>query len=184
MASATVLVVEDEVELADLYVEWLSDAYEVRTAYTAEDGRALLGEEIDVALVDRRLPDDPGDTLVDAIDEMGLDCRVAMVTAVDPDFDILDLGFDDYVVKPVSRDDLHELVEGLLSRSQYSEDVRRYYSLVSKQVALSSGKPEEELAENDEYQALLEEMNALETQLSDRLDDLDEQDFTALFHEL
>lgn len=184
MDPATVLVVEDEVDLADLYAEWLKGEYEVRTAYTAEDGRDLLGEDIDVALVDRRLPDDPGDTLVDAINEMGLDTRVAMVTAVDPDFDILDLGFDDYVVKPVTRDDLHELVDGLLTRSEYSEDVRRYYSLVSKQVALSSGKPEEELAGNDEYQALVEEMNALEAELSDRLDDLDDEDFTALFHEL
>jgi hypothetical protein len=26
-----------------------------------------------------------------------------MVTAIDPDFDIIELGFDDYVTKPVSK---------------------------------------------------------------------------------
>ena len=184
MAPPTVLVVEDEVDLADLYAEWLSDEFEVKTAYTAADGRELLDDSTDVALVDRRLPDAPGDELVDAIRDRELDCRVAMVTAVDPDFDILDLGFDDYVVKPVTREDLHQLVERLLTRTMYSADVRRYYSLVSKRVALSSGKSEAELQTNDSYYELVEEIEELESELSGRLDDLDEDDYTALFHDL
>jgi CheY-like chemotaxis protein len=34
------------------------------------------------------------------------DGQVAMVTAVEPDFDIIEMGFDDYLQKPVSADDL------------------------------------------------------------------------------
>lgn len=35
-----------------------------------------------------------------------------MVTAVKPDFDIIDMGFDNYLVKPVSKDNLYTTVEG------------------------------------------------------------------------
>ncbi|MFB6198163.1 MAG: hypothetical protein ABEI52_07845 [Halobacteriaceae archaeon] len=37
-ASSTVLIVEDEQGLADLYSEWLASKYDVRTAYDGQVG--------------------------------------------------------------------------------------------------------------------------------------------------
>lgn len=184
MAKSTVLVVEDQERLADLYETWLAAEYEVRTANTAAEAEELLDDDIEVALLDRRLPDGSGDDVLAMIREAGLDARVAMVTAVDPDFDILDMGFDDYVVKPVTESDLFEIVEGLLERDRYSGELQRYYALASKRATLESEKSADELDASQEYDELLEELTGLQDGLNDQAAELDEADYEALFREL
>ena len=46
--SATVLVVEDEVELADSYAEVINDAYTVHTTTTSAEGLEKADEDVDV----------------------------------------------------------------------------------------------------------------------------------------
>ena len=109
-----VLIVEDERELADLYGEWLEMAgCSVRTAY---DGRAAieyLDSEVDVVLLDRRLPEIRGKQVLERIRDSERDCSVAMVTAVEPEVDIVEMGFDEYIVKPVEQAELTDLVDEL-----------------------------------------------------------------------
>ena len=181
---ATVLVVEDERELADLFADWLADSYDVRTAYSAADALDELDEDVDVVLLDRRLPERSGDDVLDTIRERGLDCQVAMVTAVDPDFDTLELGFDSYVVKPVERDELEALVKQLLARSLYNEEVQRYFALASKRATIETTKTDAELAGDDRYQQLCEDIDELRAELDQRVADLDDEDFLAVFHDL
>jgi DNA-binding response OmpR family regulator len=182
--TATVLVVEDERELADLFTDWLSDSYDVRTAYSATDALEKLDEEVDVVLLDRRLPERSGDELIEVVEEQNYDCLVAMVTAVDPDFDMLELGFDAYVVKPVERPELEALVNRLLARSLYSEEVQRYFSLASKRATLETSKTDQELAENDRYEALCAELDEMREELDQLVSRLDEDDFLAVLHDL
>ncbi|MFB6071097.1 MAG: HalX domain-containing protein [Halanaeroarchaeum sp.] len=179
----TVLVVEDERDLADLYADWLRDAFDVRTAYTAGDAMDEMDETVDVVLLDRRLPETSGDELLERFREGGYDCSVAMVTAVDPDFDIIELGFDDYVVKPIDREGLHGVVDRLLTRSLYNDEVQRYFSLVSKRSTLEATKTPEALSSNDDYQALLDEIDEIETDLDEIVDRLTDDDFRALVQE-
>ena len=180
----TVLVVEDERDLADLYADWLGEAYDVRTAYTAEEAMAELSQAVDVVLLDRRLPETSGDDVLDRIVAMDYRCSVAMVTAVDPDFDIIDLGFDDYVVKPIDRETLQDLVARLLTRSLYNEEVRRYFALVSTRASLESTKSPEELDANDRYQDLLADIGDTESSLDDIVSRFTDEDFLALVHAL
>jgi DNA-binding response OmpR family regulator len=161
-----VLVVEDERDLADLYATWLEDDYRVRTAYGGEEAIEALDDEIEAILLDRRMPDLPGDEVLATVRERGIDCRVAMVTAVEPDFDIVEMGFDDYLVKPVSKEDLKETVSNLLLRNEYADGVQELFSLASKKALLESEKGPTELEHNEEYQEL-------EARLSELRDDLD-----------
>ena len=94
-----VVVVDDEPDLAELYTAWLGDSYDVRTAYGGEEAVELINADADVALVDRLMPEKSGDEVLSTVREQGYDCRVAMVTAVEPDFDIIEMGFDAYLVK-------------------------------------------------------------------------------------
>jgi len=181
---ATVLVVEDERELADLFADWLVDSYDVRTAYGVETALDELDDEVDVVLLDRRLPERSGDDVLDAIRERGLDCQVAMVTAVDPDFDTLELGFDTYVVKPIERDELEALVRQLLARSLYNDEVQRYFALASKRATIETTKTDAELADDDRYRRLCEDISDLRSKLDQRVADLDDEDFLAVFHDL
>jgi len=87
------------------------------------------------------------------------------VTAVDPDFDIVDMGFDDYITKPTTRDELRRTVEGLLSLNRHATDVREYHSLLVKAAALRDGKSSYELDENAAYADLESRISALEASI-------------------
>ncbi|MFB6198617.1 MAG: response regulator transcription factor, partial [Halobacteriaceae archaeon] len=86
---ATVLVVEDERNLADLFGTWLEGEYDVRVSYTGEDALEEFDDGVDVVLLDRRMPDISGDEILKEINQSVHECQVAMVTGVDPDFDIV-----------------------------------------------------------------------------------------------
>lgn len=180
-----VLVVEDETDIAETYRLWLEDRYDVRIAENGEEGLNNLDEAVDVVLLDRMMPGLSGDELLDEIRAEGLDCRVAMVTAVDPDFDILEMGFDAYLSKPVKSDQLRATVENLLERSEYDSLLQEYYSLVEKQATLEATKPESELAESEEYEQLRDRIGHLNSQLSDTLGGIeDDDDFIATIRSL
>ncbi len=180
----TVLVVEDEPDLADLYAAWLGDDYRVRTAYGGNEALEQIDADVDAILLDRRMPGLSGDEVLMEIRERGIDCRVAMVTAVEPDFDILEMGFDDYLVKPVTKEALRETVEGLLRRGGYDAGVQELFALTSKRAVLEAEKNASELAENAEYQELTERIEELRESLDQTMSEVDEHDeFEKLFQE-
>ncbi len=172
----TVLVVEDEQHLADLYTEYLSERYEVRTAYSGREAIEMLADDLDVVLLDRRMPVVSGNEVLAAIEEGGYECRIAMVTAVDPDFDIIDLGVDDYLVKPVSQNALLDVVDRLLTITEYSERLQELTSKKLKRNVLQVEKPESELHESERYADLEAEITRLEQTLDDLSEDLSEED--------
>ncbi|MFC7175602.1 response regulator [Halosegnis marinus] len=181
---ATVLIVEDEEGLLDVYARWLGDRYEVRTATTAEGALDALDDSVDVVLLDRLMPDTSGTEVLDEIRARTADCRVAMVTAVEPDFDIIDMGFDDYLTKPVKREHLHETVRRLLARDDVAEMARRLFALATKRSVLQSSKRTEELEESEEYAELQTEMRRLRRRLDESLDQLGSGEMVSLVREL
>ncbi|MFC6988483.1 HalX domain-containing protein [Haloplanus sp. GCM10025708] len=179
-----VLVVEDEPDLADLYATWLSDTYRVRVADGGEAALDALDDEVDVVLLDRRMPDLSGDEVLEAVRVRGFDCSVAMVTAADPDFDVLAMGFDDYVVKPVSRETLVQTVSNLLLREEYDDGVQELFALASKKALLETEKSPAALEAHDEYQELATDLERLRENLDDTLFQLGEQDdLSALYRD-
>ncbi len=168
----TVLVVEDEDHLAELYTEYLDEEYEVRTAYGGAEALEMLASDLDVVLLDRRMPIVSGNEVLAEIQERGLQCRVAMVTAVDPDFDIIDMGCDDYVVKPVTRDRLREVVDRLLKLSEYTDRKRELTAKKLKRNVLQVEKTESELADSDTFQRLQREIAEMEETIQGIADDL------------
>jgi len=171
-----VLIVEDESDLADLYSAWLGDHCAVRTAYDGDEAVDALDDTIDVVLLDRRMPGLSGDEVLDAITERGIDCKVAMVTAVEPDFDIVEMGFDDYLVKPVSREDLVETVERLRLRSEYDDRIQQFFALASKKALLDAEKTEPELRASEEYARLVDRLAVIREESDEALLQLDESD--------
>jgi len=151
---AEVLVVDDEARLADLFAAWLQTDWVVETAYDGEEALEKMADSVEVVLLDRRMPGLSGDEVLEQIRDQGYDSRVVMVTAVDPDFDIIEMGFDDYLVKPVSKDELVDMVDDVADRSDYESDIQEYYALVSKKALLESEKADRELTNNEEYQDL------------------------------
>ncbi|ELY99049.1 response regulator receiver protein [Natrialba chahannaoensis JCM 10990] len=150
----TVLIVEDEPDLANLYTVWLGDEYDTRMASNGSEALELIDESVDVVLLDRRMPELSGDTVLETISERELDCSIAMVTAVEPDFDIVSMGFDDYLVKPVSKDELLQAVERLEVRATYDEELQELFTLAEKKALLDTEKTPEQLADSEAYERL------------------------------
>lgn len=180
-APPTVLVVEDERDLADMYVEWLEADYDVRVAYEGEGAIEVVDEDVDVVLLDRLMPGLSGDEVLAEIESAGYDPWVAMITAVEPDFDVLAMGFDDYLVKPVFAEDVRSTVGNLLSRSDYDERLQRYFALVSKRAALEEYRSTDELESNEEYVELTEEIDSLRADLDEMMAEFDDAEFEAVF---
>jgi len=164
---AEVLVVDDEARLADLFAAWLQTDWVVETAYDGEEALEKMADSVEVVLLDRRMPGLSGDEVLEQIRDQGYDSRVVMVTAVDPDFDIIEMGFDDYLVKPVSKDELVDMVDDVADRSDYESDIQEYYALVSKKALLESEKADRELTNNEEYQDLTDRVAELEQRVDE-----------------
>ncbi|PSQ63085.1 MAG: DNA-binding protein [Halobacteriales archaeon SW_8_66_22] len=180
-----VLIVEDEPDVAETYRLWLEDTYTVRVAGNGEVGIDALDESVAVVLLDRMMPGLSGGEVLEQIREQGLDCRVAMVTAVEPDFDILEMGFDAYLSKPVKSDQIRDTVENLLERSEYDSLLQEYYSLVEKQATLEATKTSVELEDSDEYDDLTARIDDLRDELSEMLGGIkDDDDFIVTVREL
>jgi predicted DNA binding protein/DNA-binding response OmpR family regulator len=153
-----VLVVDDDEDLAETCEYWLeAGQYQVRIANSGEEALDAVDEDVDIVLLDRRMPTLSGDEVLEAFRERGLDMPVAMMTAVAPDTDIVDMPFDDYLVKPVSQDDILDAVDEMLARSDFETDVRDYFAMSSTEAALSAREPEE-LRDTEELEGLREEI--------------------------
>ncbi len=178
----TILVVDDEQDIADLYTTWLRMDHEVRKAYGGEEALEKADGDVDIVFLDRQMPDYTGDEVLEKIRERGLDCRVVMVTAVDPDFDIVSMEFDDYLTKPVMRDDLNEAVESMRQRNEYNETLQEYYALTSKKATLEAEKTPSELQDSEEYQEMVARVAELEEKADPATAGLDD-DYDSLFKE-
>jgi DNA-binding response OmpR family regulator len=183
--SPVVLVVEDDPDVSETYELWLGDEYDVRVAESGSRALELVDDAVDVVLLDRMMPRMSGDEVLETVRERGLDCRVAMVTAVDADFDIVTMGFDEYVQKPMTKAELHRTVEELLDRSEYSETIREYQALLAKREALREERSDEELRESERFAELQRRIDRTRERLdagSDRL--VDDAAFVDLLRDL
>lgn len=149
----TVLIVEDEPELRELLTTFVRPKYKVKTAETGEVALELV-DSADVMLLDRRLPGMMGTAVLELIRESGNDIPVAMLTAVDPSFDILEMNFDDYLTKPIGQQELLTLIEGLVRRVDVEDVFREYLAIASKLRTIESEMSMVELERNAAYGAL------------------------------
>lgn len=184
MTNDTVMIVDDDPGILDTYSAWLSDEYDIVTASDGEEALDRIDDEVSVVLLDRRMPGMSGREVLDEIRDAGYGARVAIVTAVEPDFEVIDMGFDAYLVKPVTKGELTGTVEDLLQRVEYGELVLDYQSLVSKKVLIEQKKSEKELADSDEYAELLDRLEDVESRVDELSRKMSTDDFKAVVRDI
>ena len=116
-----VLVVEDNASLLESIKQILEVEYEVDTADNGEDGLYLAQQSIyDIVLLDVMLPGMDGFEIIRQMRNAKIDTSVLFLTAKDSLEDRvkgLELGGDDYLVKPFQAAELKARVRALLRRS-------------------------------------------------------------------
>lgn len=178
---AEVLVVDDEERVVQAFDLWLSDEFEITTATGGNEALEAMHDGIDVVLLDRHMPDMSGDDVLREIRDTGYDCRVGMVTAVAPDFDIVDMPFDHYVSKPVDEPALRETVRQLVSLGEYDEQMNELYVLSQKIATLEAEKTASQLRDHDEYESLVDRRDTLQEQSQELIAEMDTADIQDLF---
>ena len=165
------LMVDDEKEVADAYALRLRDVGTVAVAYSGAEAleyvEAADEPTPDVVLLDRHMPGLSGDEVLSDIREQSTQTRVVMVTAIDPELDILDLPFDDYLCKPVDRADVHTVVEQQCEILAY-QLLGEYFEAASKREVLRAELHPDEMASHDR----LADVEGTVTRLRDRIERL------------
>jgi DNA-binding response OmpR family regulator len=124
-----VLVVEDERKLAQVLSSALeAEHYQVVVAATGEDGFFRANAEaFDVVILDLMLPGRSGLEILQTLRQRRIETPVLILTARDGIDDRvlgLDLGADDYLVKPFALPELLARIRALLRRGRPSEVLR------------------------------------------------------------
>jgi DNA-binding response OmpR family regulator len=124
-----ILVVEDERKLAQILTSALqAEHYDVVTAPTGEDGFFRANAEVfDLVVLDLMLPGRSGLEILQTLRQRHIDTPVLILTARDGVDDRvlgLDLGADDYLVKPFALPELLARIRALLRRGRPSEVFR------------------------------------------------------------
>ena len=127
--STRVLVVEDEKKVAQAICEGLDDeGYDVVIEHTGDAALSRInGEPFEVVLLDLTLPGVDGLELLAALRRLGGDTRVLILTARDAVEDRivgLELGADDYLVKPFAFAELLARIRAVLRRGRPSDPPR------------------------------------------------------------
>jgi two-component system copper resistance phosphate regulon response regulator CusR len=130
MLSVRILIVEDERKLAQVLASALqAEHYDVVVAPTGEDGFFRANAEaFDLVLLDLMLPGRNGLDILEALRRRQVQIPVLILTARDGIDDRvlgLDLGADDYLVKPFALPELLARIRALLRRGRATEVVTR-----------------------------------------------------------
>ena len=124
-----VLVVEDERKLAQIVASALqAEHYDVMVAATGEDGFFRANAEVfDLVVLDLMLPGRSGLEILQTLRQWHIETPVLILTARDGVDDRvlgLDLGADDYLVKPFALPELLARIRALLRRGRPSDVLR------------------------------------------------------------
>jgi len=168
------LVVDDEREVADAYALRLRGCCSVETVYDGESALSTTEKsDIDVVLLDRHMPGMSGDEVLQELDDRDFTGAVIMVTAIDPGFDVLDMPFDDYLCKPIEREDVRTTVDQQCEILGY-ETLGEFFSLESTCRVIEAELPAEKLAEHETYQEKRERADRLKQRVRRLLTDATE----------
>lgn len=168
--SLSVLVVDDDPEIRELYARLLSGDYDVTTAADGRTAMERLSAAIDVVFLDRRLPGPSGLDVAAVIDRSEYDPSVAMVSHQRADLDLAAVPIDRYLQKPVGRADLTNVLQTVRARRRYRDAIDELFGLAADLAEAQAGRTPEELAGDDQYQRLRRQLETAKEQVDLALD--------------
>lgn len=164
----TVFIIDDEEEMVVLLEDCLNDHYAVKSDTDAVRALQRIDDSVDVVLLDRKMPKMSGDELLGILREKGLDVQIAMVTGVKPSGEVMEMPFDDYLVKPVEEPEVLGLVDTLMTRKQYHRASQRFFRNISKIRALEQANR----TDTEEYNQLVEQTAGLRGEIDEILSEI------------
>jgi len=159
--SPLVLVVDDDPAWEKLIDTWLSDDYRIRTAADGTEALDVYTSDVDLILLDRQMAGPGGYEVLETLRRRDVSCPVVMMTGIEPELDVVDIPFDEYLNKPITESEVREVVDNLLTLTEYDTQLRDLYTVVAKISTLESQYDGDELRDDDRYHSLLERRDRL-----------------------
>ena len=126
ISKGKILIVDDEPIVRDSIKAWVADAgYEAMTAETGEEALAMIErEDFGVMIVDIRLPGKTGIAVLREVKAVKPGIKSIVITAYPSAAlaaEAVKLGAVDYLVKPISPDELERLIQEALRESDLTD---------------------------------------------------------------
>ncbi len=130
-----ILVIDDDPKITTMLARGLGlEGYEVDTANNGDTGlKKIMSSSPDLVILDLMMPGVDGWEVCRRVRSQGLGVPILMLTARDEVKDRvhgLEIGADDYLVKPFAFEELLARVKALLRRSQQEPKVLRFSDLI------------------------------------------------------
>ena len=142
MPKATILVVDDEALIRWSLAERLkAEGYDVLEAETGRAALDKLPEGVDLILLDYRLPDTDGVTVLRKAKEFDQDILVILLTAyasVETAVEAMKLGAYHFANKPFNLDEVSATVERALETTRLRREVRQFRTNAARPYSLQS----------------------------------------------
>jgi two-component system, NtrC family, response regulator AtoC len=140
MSNATILVVDDEALIRWSLKERLtSEGYTVLEAETGHAALEKLDEGVDLVLLDYRLPDTDGVSVLRKIKQTDQDIPVILLTAfasVNTAVEAMKIGAYHFANKPFNLDEVAAMVERALEATHLRREVRQYRTTAARPYSL------------------------------------------------
>ncbi|MFC7230121.1 winged helix-turn-helix transcriptional regulator (plasmid) [Salinirubellus salinus] len=167
-----VLVVDDDPRQVELLSSWLGTEYEVVTATDGDSARKALDDSIDVAIIDRHLPDMTGDQIVENARRVGICPPTAFLSSADVSVAATELPVDMLLSKPAKHDELLDAVNLLYRMNELSALGRKIQAREHRhQFVRETQGPA--VVTTPEYEQAEVELEALRAEWEEELEDRD-----------
>lgn len=153
MKDYKILVVEDDEDINNLLRNFLeSEGHTVKQAFSGTEARFYLEEDIDLFILDLMLPGKTGEELISLIREKR-DTPILVIsgkTSIEDKVKVLELGADDYIIKPFEKLEVLARIKVLMRRVKFQQektedDVLKYKSIVIKPKTFEAFAGEQEI---------------------------------------
>ena len=156
--SKEVIIIEDDDNQANLYKKWLED-FNV-TICEHDTVFSCVSDKTSVVIMDRDHPGVETEIFLSRVREAKI--PVVMVSGVEPGPDIVDLDIQDYLLKPVDREDIVNSVNQITDWDDLSREKRDLHVLKAKMDVLKKKYSQEELESDENFEEFVKRFKNLE----------------------
>lgn len=162
--SPEVLVVEDDQLQSQIYSRWL-DSFSVTVACSETEAYEKLSDQTDIVVLDRIFDEQKeGDSIAERMKDMDPSLQIIMITGIEPKTDIVNLKVDDYIVKPVDKEEVSQAVEKAVEASFKSQKEKKLLSLASKKATLDKKNT---ISDKESYEEIVDSLESLKSDIDD-----------------
>jgi len=172
----TVLVADGDPLVVSRLQSWLTEDYRVTTTTDGDETLARL-EDADAVLVDRDLRTESGSIVAAELERHAMAQTVTVLRDDQRNSDYPPTA-GEFLVKPVDKNQLLEVVDRLVRRARYDELITECATLATKRGALETGA---DVTADADHETVQQQLNEVFSELDELVGTFDSDDFRAAF---